>query len=61
MVFDAPIIFFENICPQFEAEYLSETFSAEMEFCKIDPWRSCETPSARSSSPSSPSSPSSWS
>jgi hypothetical protein len=27
-----------EICPKFEDENLSEKLSAEMRFCKIDPW-----------------------
>jgi hypothetical protein len=30
-------VFFVENCPHFDDENLSETFSAEMEFCKIDP------------------------
>jgi hypothetical protein len=26
------------MCPQYEEENLSEQFSAEIVFCKIDPW-----------------------
>jgi hypothetical protein len=29
--------FFLEICPKFEDKNLTEMFSAEMEFCKIDP------------------------
>jgi hypothetical protein len=28
----------DTICPEFRDEHLSQKFSAEMEFCKIDPW-----------------------
>jgi hypothetical protein len=27
-----------ELCARLQAENLSEKFSAEMEFCKIDPW-----------------------
>jgi hypothetical protein len=31
--------FWVKICTKHEDKFLSEKFSAEMEFCKIDPWR----------------------